>query len=139
MAELCETTPVPIALDEELIGSFDYAAKRRLLKSIKPQYIILKPTLLGGFEATREWIETAQRLEIGWWITSALESNVGLNAIAQFTAEFDNTLPQGLGTGQLYHNNIDSPLQIEKGQLLYNTALHWDFGGLNSSYLSSAT
>lgn len=139
MAELCETTPVPIALDEELIGNFDYAAKRKLLKIIKPQYIILKPTLLGGFEATREWIETAHRLEIGWWITSALESNVGLNAIAQFTAEFDNILPQGLGTGLLYHNNIDSPLQIENGQLLYNNSLAWDFGGLNSSFLSSAT
>lgn len=136
MAELCETSPVPIALDEELIDNFDYAAKRKLLKNSKPQYIILKPTLLGGFDATREWIETAHRLEIGWWITSALESNVGLNAIAQFTAEFDNPLPQGLGTGQLYHNNIDSPLQIEKGYLHYNASRPWDFGGLNSSYLS---
>ena len=128
MAALCEQTPVPIALDEELIGSFDYAQKRKLLKTIQPQYIILKPTLLGGFNHCREWIETAQRLNIGWWITSALESNIGLNAIAQFTAEFNNPLPQGLGTGQLYDNNIDSPLQIDKGQLFYNHDIDWNFG-----------
>jgi O-succinylbenzoate synthase len=131
MAELCESSPVAIALDEELIGRYDYAAKRRLLKTLKPQYIILKPTLLGGFEPTREWIETAQRLDIGWWITSALESNIGLNAIAQFTAEFDNPLPQGLGTGQLYHNNIPSPLQIEGGYLRYDSQQPWDFSVLN--------
>lgn len=133
MAELCETSPVPIALDEELIGTFDYAAKRRLLKHIKPQYIILKPTLLGGFEATREWIETAQRLDIGWWVTSALESNIGLNAIAQFTAEYSNPLPQGLGTGQLFDNNIPSPLTVEKGQIYYKQNTEWDFGLLNSA------
>ena len=137
MAELCETSPIPIALDEELIGTFDYAEKRRLLKSLKPQYIILKPTLLGGFELTREWVETAQRLDIGWWITSALESNVGLNAIAQFTAEFDNQLPQGLGTGQLYHNNIPSPLVIEKGQLYHGAYSSWDFGVLNATRIST--
>lgn len=137
MAELCEVSPVPIALDEELIGKFDYAEKRRLLKQLKPKYIILKPTLLGGFELTREWIETAQRLDIDWWITSALESNVGLNAIAQFTAEFDNLLPQGLGTGQLYHNNIPSPLKIDQGYLLYDPLQAWDFGVLNSSRISS--
>lgn len=136
MAELCETSPIPVALDEELIGSYDYAAKRRLLKNLKPQYVILKPTLLGGFESTREWIETAQRLDIGWWITSALESNIGLNAIAQFTAEFENLLPQGLGTGQLYHNNIPSPLMINKGHLLYNSQQPWDFSVLNSSRIS---
>jgi o-succinylbenzoate synthase len=137
MAELCEVSPVPIALDEELIGKFDYAEKRRLLKQLKPKYIILKPTLLGGFELTREWIETAQRLDIDWWITSALESNVGLNAISQFTAEFDNPLPQGLGTGQLYHNNIPSPLIINQGQLHYDPLYAWDFGVLNSSRISS--
>ncbi|AEI50331.1 o-succinylbenzoate synthase [Runella slithyformis] len=137
MAELCEVSPVPIGLDEELIGKFDYAEKRRLLKQLKPKYIILKPTLLGGFELTREWIETAHRLDIGWWITSALESNVGLNAISQFTAEFDNPLPQGLGTGQLYHNNIPSPLTIQEGHLLYDSLQAWDFGLLNSSRISS--
>ncbi len=137
MTELCEVSPVPIALDEELIGAFDYAEKRRLLKHLKPQFIVLKPTLLGGFELTREWIETAQRLDIGWWITSALESNIGLNAIAQFTAEFDNALPQGLGTGQLYHNNIPSPLGIAEGHLLYDPLQSWDFGALNSSRIST--
>lgn len=137
MTELCETSPVPVALDEELIGDYDYAAKRRLLKSLKPHFVILKPTLLGGFEATREWIETAQRLDIGWWITSALESNIGLNAISQFTAEFDNPLPQGLGTGQLYHNNIPSPLLIEKGHLRYDSQQSWDFSVLNSSRIST--
>lgn len=128
MAELCQQTPLPIALDEELIGSFDYAQKRKLLKTIQPQFIILKPTLLGGFNHCREWIETAQRLDIGWWITSALESNIGLNAIAQFTAEFNNSLPQGLGTGQLFTNNIESPLEINKGYLSYNQAVEWDLG-----------
>lgn len=137
MTELCETSPIPVALDEELIGGYDYAAKRRLLKTLKPQYVILKPTLLGGFESTREWIETAQRLDIGWWITSALESNIGLNAIAQFTAEFDNLLPQGLGTGQLYHNNIPSPLMIDRGHLLYNSQQPWDFSVLNSNRIST--
>lgn len=137
MTELCETSPVPVALDEELIGNYDYAAKRRLLKSLKPRYIILKPTLLGGFETTREWIETAQRLDIGWWITSALESNIGLNAIAQFTAEFDNPLPQGLGTGQLYHNNISGPLLIEKGYLRYDSHQSWDFSVLNPGRIST--
>jgi len=131
LAELCATSPLPIALDEELIGTYDYAAKRRLLKNIKPHFIILKPTLLGGFEATREWIETAQRLDIGWWITSALESNIGLNAIAQFTANFDNPLPQGLGTGQIFQNNISSPLTVEKGYLYYNSQESWNFDVLN--------
>ena len=138
MAELCETSPVPIALDEELIGTFDYAEKRRLLKHLKPQYIVLKPTLLGGFEASREWIETAQRLDIGWWITSALESNIGLNAIAQFTAEFDNLLPQGLGTGKLYHNNIPAPLAIEEGRLFYDSQLSWDLSVLNSGRVTTS-
>jgi o-succinylbenzoate synthase len=125
MAELCQQSPIAIALDEELIGSYDYAQKRQVIKNINPAYIILKPSLLGGFIQTREWIETAHRLGIGWWLTSALESNIGLNAIAQFTAEFSNPLPQGLGTGQLYTNNIDSPLDIENGFLKYNTQKSW--------------
>ncbi|MFN4145241.1 MAG: o-succinylbenzoate synthase [Runella sp.] len=137
MNELCETSPVPIALDEELIVNFYYAEKRRLLKLINPQYIILKPTLVGGFEQSREWIETAQRLDIGWWITSALESNIGLNAIAQFTAEFDNPLPQGLGTGQLYHNNIPSPLHIENGNLSLNPTQSWDLGVFDTLSLTA--
>jgi len=126
MAELCQNTPVPIALDEELIGVREYTDKYKLLKSIMPQYIILKPTLLGGFQQCREWIENANRLKIGWWVTSALESNVGLNAITQFTAEFNNNTPQGLGTGQLYNNNIPSPLEISQGTIYHNPRNAWD-------------
>jgi o-succinylbenzoate synthase len=119
MAQLCAYTPVPIALDEELIGVQQPEAKAQLLEYIKPQYIILKPTLVGGLAASAEWIELAEARRIGWWITSALESNIGLNAISQFTANYDITMPQGLGTGRLYHNNIPSALQIERGQLWY--------------------
>ncbi|WP_161891039.1 o-succinylbenzoate synthase [Pontibacter russatus] len=117
MAQLCAYTPIPIALDEELIGVQEPEAKVQLLEHIKPQYIILKPTLVGGLAASAEWIELAEARQIGWWVTSALESNIGLNAISQFTAKYDITLPQGLGTGQLYHNNIPSTLRIEQGQL----------------------
>ena len=121
MARLCRESPVPVALDEELIGVQRYADKRQLLTRLRPPFIILKPTLLGGFAHCREWIELAEGLGIGWWMTSALESNVGLNAISQFTASFNPTLPQGLGTGQLYHNNIASPLRIDNGHLQYAT------------------
>lgn len=131
MAELCQDSPIPIALDEELIGISDYVQKMQLLKKIKPTYIILKPTLLGGLQHCREWIEIASRLHIGWWMTSALESNIGLNAIAQFTAEYKNTLPQGLGTGSLYHNNIESPLVVENGKLHYRLDKDWDFSLIN--------
>ena len=130
LAELCRQTPVPIALDEELIGHMEYVDKFRLLKKIQPQYIVLKPTLLGGLRHCDEWIELANRLSIGWWITSALESNIGLNAIAQYAAQFKNLLPQGLGTGQLYHNNISSPLCIEQGTLRYDTSTPWVLNGL---------
>lgn len=126
MAHLNEKSIIPIALDEELIGISDYVQKMALLKKIKPKYIILKPTLLGGLQHCREWIEIATRLQIGWWMTSALESNIGLNAIAQFAAEFKNTLPQGLGTGALYHNNIESPLIVENGSLRYDQSKSWD-------------
>ncbi|MDJ1501636.1 o-succinylbenzoate synthase [Xanthocytophaga agilis] len=125
LAQLCATTPLPIALDEELIGITTYQEKERLLQKIKPQYIILKPSLLGGFRHCQEWIELAEQQHIGWWITSALESNIGLNAIAQFTAYLNNLIPQGLGTGQLYHNNISSPLEIRNGFLYYNNQQSW--------------
>jgi o-succinylbenzoate synthase len=131
MAELCQNGSIPIALDEELIGVSDYVQKMQLLKKIKPAYIILKPTLLGGLQHCREWIEIASRLHIGWWMTSALESNIGLNAIAQFTAEYKNTLPQGLGTGSLYHNNIESPLLVENGKLHYQANKNWDLSLFN--------
>lgn len=127
MAELCKTTPIPIALDEELIGVFSWAEKEALLQKIKPQYIILKPSFVGGFRGTKEWVVLAEKQNIGWWITSALESNIGLNAIAQWTFLQQNSMPQGLGTGALYTNNFDCPLQVSEGQLWYKKELDWDF------------
>lgn len=117
MSELCKKTPLPIALDEELIGIYSSPTKNELLERIQPQYIILKPSLIGGFAGTNEWIAAAEKQKIQWWITSALESNVGLNAIAQYTFTKNNLLPQGLGTGQLYTNNTPSNLTIKNGQL----------------------
>ncbi|WP_343631891.1 o-succinylbenzoate synthase [Fluviicola sp.] len=119
MKALCEQTPLPIALDEELIGINDTNRKVELLETIKPQYIILKPSLHGGFSGSVEWINLAEERQIPWWITSALESNIGLNAIAQFTAGYDPVLPQGLGTGGLYETNFEAPLKIEQGNLIY--------------------
>ncbi|MBI3135622.1 MAG: o-succinylbenzoate synthase [Bacteroidetes bacterium] len=117
MQKLCASTPLPIALDEELIGVTDPEKKAALLTFIVPQYIILKPSLVGGFQSSDEWISLAEKNNIGWWITSALESNIGLNAIAQYTFTKNNSMPQGLGTGQLYTNNFPSGLTIEKGRL----------------------
>ncbi len=119
MAELCKDTPTPIALDEELIGILNYESKKELLKIIKPQYIILKPSLIGGFSGSDEWIELAEQNNIGWWITSALESNIGLNAIAQFTYIKKNPMPQGLGTGSLFTNNFETPLLLEGENLWF--------------------
>ena len=119
MAELCKSTPIPIALDEELIGVFSEEKKEALLVKIKPHYIILKPSFIGGFRGTQEWISLAEKHQIGWWITSALESNIGLNAIAQWTFLQNNLMPQGLGTGALYANNFNGPLTVSKGQLWY--------------------
>lgn len=119
MKTLCAQTPLPIALDEELIGITGKASKAQLLDTVQPQYIILKPSLHGGFSGSREWITLANERNIGWWITSALESNIGLNAIAQFTGHFNVNTPQGLGTGGLFVNNFESPLYIEKGALHY--------------------
>lgn len=126
MAQLCEATPLPIALDEELIGVFSFQEKEKLLQTINPQYIILKPTLVGGFKGSDTWIALAAAHKMGWWITSALESNVGLNAIAQYTATKNCHLPQGLGTGSLYTNNITAPLQVVDGTLRYNKNKNWD-------------
>jgi O-succinylbenzoate synthase len=126
MAELCKITPLPIALDEELIGVFLPSEKEALLQKIKPQYIILKPSLVGGFRGTLEWISIAEKLKIKWWITSALESNIGLNAIAQFTYTLHNLLPQGLGTGGLYTNNFECPLEILNGHLIYKKDKKWE-------------
>lgn len=118
MHSLCAKNILPIALDEELIGIHDFEEKKQLLDKIQPQYVILKPSLIGGFKGTKEWIELAEERNIPWWITSALESNIGLDAIAQFTSTYEITLPQGLGTGALYTNNTPSLLKVEKGELL---------------------
>ncbi len=118
MAELCAETPTPIALDEELIGITDFDEKKKLLETIKPQYIILKPALVGGFAGSDEWISLAEEQNIGWWITSALESNIGLNAIAQYTFTKKSPMPQGLGTGALFVNNFESYLDLQ-GELLW--------------------
>jgi len=131
VAKLCQTTPLPIALDEELIGITTYQEKAALLEVIRPQYIILKPSLIGGIKGSLEWIEVAEKLQINWWITSALESNIGLNAIAQWTFTLQNPMPQGLGTGALYTNNFDSPLEVKQGKLWYNSALEWNLKLVN--------
>ncbi len=119
MQELCAMTPIAIALDEELIGQ---KPDTKMLLFIKPKYLVLKPTLLGGLRVADEWISICKKLEIGWWVTSALESNIGLNAIAQWVSQFDNPLPQGLGTGGLYVKNWEMPLQIYEGNLHYTVS-----------------
>ena len=119
MAELCQITPTPIALDEELIGVTQLNKKIELLQKIKPQYIILKPSLIGGWKGSHEWIDAAEELNIGWWITSALEGNIGLNAIAQWTFTLENPMPQGLGTGSLFKNNFESKLKTIGDKLFY--------------------
>ena len=131
MADLCAKTPLPIALDEELIGVFSVTKKEELLQIINPQYIILKPSLVGGFKGSEDWIKLAKKQHIGWWITSALESNIGLNAIAQWTYTLNNKLPQGLGTGGLFTNNFESPLEVKNGRLHYNSSKNWDIGLLS--------
>ncbi|HOI87955.1 MAG TPA: o-succinylbenzoate synthase [Lentimicrobium sp.] len=125
MARICLTSPIPVALDEELIGIHTFEERIKILDEIRPRYIILKPGLLGGFASAGEWIKLAEDRDIGWWITSALESNIGLNAIAQWTATMNNPLPQGLGTGALYTNNIPSPLTVSNGNLWYHPEREW--------------
>ena len=127
MASLCKKTPLPIALDEELIGVFSSEEKEKCIATIQPQYIILKPSLVGGFKGSNEWIQIASNHNAGNWITSALESNIGLNAIAQWTYTLNNPLPQGLGTGSLFTNNFESPLEVSNGSLGYNTNKNWHF------------
>ena len=120
MAALCASTPLPIALDEELIGLHDVVIRKQMLETIRPQYIIIKPSLTGGFLSSQNWIDLAGQIHAGWWITSALEGNVGLNAIAQWTAILNNTMPQGLGTGQVFTNNLLSPLEMVHDRLKFN-------------------
>jgi o-succinylbenzoate synthase len=116
LAHLCAESPIPIALDEELIGCEQHAA---LLDRVQPQYLILKPSLIGGLSAAQKWADAAEARNIGWWATSALESNIGLNAIAQWCAVSGNPLPQGLGTGRLFSNNVPSPLLVADARLHY--------------------
>lgn len=128
LPELCRQSPIPVALDEELIGVFKLADKEKLLDRIKPAYITLKPTLHGGLFGCQEWIDVARQRNIGWWITSALESNVGLNAISQYAANDKIEIPQGLGTGTIFTNNIPSPMRVDKGDLFYDISREtWDF------------
>ncbi|NND94226.1 MAG: o-succinylbenzoate synthase [Flavobacteriales bacterium] len=130
MAKLCEESPIPIALDEELIPIIETSKRKEMLKAIKPAYIILKPSLIGGFKSADEWIELSKEIGCDWWATSALESNIGLNAIAQWCSTKNLSLPQGLGTGSLYENNIESPLQVKKGQIIYDKNKSWNLNPL---------
>ncbi|MDX5321874.1 MAG: o-succinylbenzoate synthase [Bacteroidota bacterium] len=125
MAKLCKESKLAIALDEELLGISPLKLGESLLKTIDPQYLILKPGLLGGFETTTQWIRQSRKWNIPWWITSALEANLGLAAIAQYTAQWGNLLPQGLGTGKLFEANFPSPLRIHQGHLLQDGPDSW--------------
>ncbi|HAQ21222.1 MAG TPA: o-succinylbenzoate synthase [Prolixibacteraceae bacterium] len=131
MAELCRKSPVPIGLDEELIGISSGKEMQKLLETIHPAYLILKPSLHGGFAGCGKWIEQAEKHGSGWWITSALESNIGLNAIAQWTFQLNAKNEQGLGTGQLFTNNFDSPLEISGDQLWFRPEKKWNLEKLN--------
>lgn len=125
LEKICKESPIAVALDEELIGKTANQESSQWLKTIKPSYLILKPTLLGGLESAEQWIKIAEKNNIGWWATSALESNVGLNAIAQWVAQKPLKMPQGLGTGMLYENNFQSPLLVEGEQLFYLANRSW--------------
>lgn len=131
MEELCRKSPIPVAFDEELIGVYSHDEKEDLLKKLKPRYIVLKPTLHGGFSGCEEWITIAESMKIGWWITSALESNIGLNAICQFTARYNPEIPQGLGTGAIYSNNFLSPLTVRQGTILWDPRGNWELDGIS--------
>lgn len=131
MARICRESPIKIALDEELIGLNAIEPQRDMLERIRPQFIILKPTLVGGFAASDRWIGLAEEHGVGWWATSALESNIGLNAIAQWVATKHVTMYQGLGTGQLYTNNIPSPLTLRGEELSYNPLESWKIPDLD--------
>mgnify|MGYP002624805395 CR=1 FL=1 len=127
MTELCRRSPIKIALDEELIGIESNAEE--MLKIIKPQYVILKPSLIGGVRKAEQWIDCCKRNDIGWWVTSALECNIGLNAIAQWVYTQNVTMPQGLGTGMVYSNNFGSPLIVDEAKLWHRSG-KWDFSNL---------
>ncbi len=127
LPELCKTSPIPIALDEELLGLTSREQREELLDRVKPQFLVLKPTLHGGMHGCAEWIELARARNVGWWLTSSMESNVGLNALAQFASNYPIELPQGLGTGTIFKDNIPSPMEVVKGTLRWNSQENWDF------------
>lgn len=127
MAYICRVSPIPVALDEELIGKGTEEERKKTLDVIKPAYIILKPALCGGFSGASEWISLADERNIGWWITSALESNIGLNAIAQWTAQLGVSMPQGLGTGGVFSNNFKTPIYLEGEILKFNPNDKFDY------------
>lgn len=124
--EVCRRSPIPVALDEELIGIHSSQGRAELLRRIKPGFVVLKPTLHGGVSGCQEWISLSESMGIGWWITSALESAIGLNAICQFTAEYHCTIPQGLGTGAIYSDNFASPLTVGDGNIFLDSARAWE-------------
>ena len=130
MARLCQQSPLPVALDEELIGVHDRAPQIEMLERIKPRFLILKPSLLGGFAACEQWIELAEERGIAWWVTSALESNYGLSAIAQWNYTLHNSMASGLGTGSLFTNNFPAPLHMVRGTVAYNPESQWNLSGL---------
>ncbi|MDE6258693.1 MAG: o-succinylbenzoate synthase [Muribaculaceae bacterium] len=132
LAQLCKTSPIPIALDEELIGKFSPEEKQKLLLEVKPQFIVLKPSLVGGFSGSSEWISLANENGVGWWVTSALESNIGLNAISQWVATLGSKLTQGLGTGGLFTNNFTSPIELKGDRLIYNPSVSLDRSQIDS-------
>jgi o-succinylbenzoate synthase len=127
LADLCARSPIPIALDEELIGVGKPAARRRLLETIRPQHVVLKPSLLGGLAACESWIGEVERIGAQWWINSLLESTLGLNAICQWTSALDTVRVHGLGTGQLFSNNVPSPVRLDGCGLRLDAELQWDF------------
>jgi o-succinylbenzoate synthase len=126
MEQLCARSPVPIAFDEELIGYTGEESMEQLLLRMRPKFIVLKPTLHGGLSGCSSWINIAEKYGIGWWITSALESSIGLNAICQFTANYPIAIPQGLGTGAIYQYNFDSPLRVKNGTIFLDASQPWD-------------
>ena len=135
MAHLCEHSPIKIALDEELIGLEQDPLRTKMLDTIRPHYLVLKPSLLGGLEISDHWIKLAVERGVGWWATSALESNIGLNAIAKWVAAKKIEIPQGLGTGRLFSNNIPSPLFIDNGRLHYNSGASWSIPWIEAGNL----
>jgi O-succinylbenzoate synthase len=129
--EVCSESPIPIAFDEELIGLHSRESKEEMLDRLMPQFIVVKPSLHGGLSGAAEWIQLAENRAIGWWITSALESNIGLNAICQFTANYPIAMHQGLGTGMIFERNIPSPLRVDDGSIFLDNQLKWNVAMIN--------